>query len=179
MIHARKKVHRIGPAIVIFALLVGGISAFWFGLRAFRAHAEEQEKNTDTVASKSQNAKNDVENAPALATVFSYASGGDIGRVSRVINGDIATLDILVALSGIDTVSSEYHVWLVKDGLADVVDMGALTPRADGTWVGVFLAGPATGVIDPKLFSEVVIMLEPRDDNPAPSGVKVGEGSFQ
>lgn len=178
MLHShRPKAQRIGLSLVVLVLLVAGGSAFWFGLRAFRAHADVQSQkmvlnHEDDLASASL-----LQSLPATA-IISSSGGADAGRATRVIHEGIATIDVLVTLPAIESSAYAYHVWLVKDGLADVVDVGALTPRADGTFSGVFTAGPVTGVIDAALFSELVIMLEPRDGNAAPSGMKVGRGEW-
>ena len=179
MIHPlRSKHRRIGPAVLISVLLLGGGSAFWFGLQEFRAHADErsQENITETASEDVLNAS--LLNFPSIATLTSSSGAGDIGRATRVISEHAATIDVLVGLPIVDTSVYEYHVWLLKDGLADVVNIGSLNPRADGMWAGIFTAGPATGVADPTLFSRVVIMLEPRDGNEAPSGMKAGEGKW-
>lgn len=172
----RPKVRRIGPAVVICVLLAGGGSAFWFGLQAFRSHADEQIQKSGTDFLQEETLEDALQGVPSIATLSS--SSGEVGRAARVLNAGVATIDILVALPAADTSVYEYRVWLIKNGLADVVDVGALVPRADGTWTGVFTAGPATGVVDPILFSEIVIMLEPRDGNSAPSGMKVSEGKW-
>lgn len=172
----RPKVRRIGPAIVICVLLVGGGSIFWFGLQAFRSHADEQIQKSGNEFLQEEALEDALQGVPGIATLFS--SSGEVGRAVRVLNAGVATIDILITLPAVDTSVYEYHVWLVKNGLADVVDVGALVPRADGTWTGVFIAGPATGVVDPMLFSGIVIMLEPRDGDEAPSGMKVSEGKW-
>lgn len=174
----RPKVRRIGPAVFICVLLLGGGSAFWFGLQAFRTNANEQSREGASDAVQEDASDSSLQNFPSVATLISSSGAGDIGRATRVISEHVATIDVLVVLPAADTSVYEYRVWLVKDGLADVVDVGALTARADGTWAGVFTAGPATGVVDPALFSEIVIMLEPRDGNNAPSGMKVSEGKW-
>lgn len=164
------------PLALVGIVLVCGVSAFWFGLRAFRAHAEEQaaQKTPDALVENLGVSENN--SYPSIAVL--QASDQDVGRATRVFAEDSATIDILVALPAIDVATAEYRVWLVKDGLADVVDIGALSARADGTWEGVFFAGPATGVADPAFYSDVVVMLEYRDENPAPSGIKVCVGSW-
>jgi hypothetical protein len=172
------KSRRIGPAVLICALLLGGGSAFWFGLRAFRTNADEQSREGALHTSQENISDSSLQNLPNVATLVSSVGAGDIGRATRVINEHVATIDMLVVLPVVDALTYEYRVWLVKDGLADVVDIGALTARADGTWAGVFTAGPATGVADPVLFSGIVIMLEPRDGDEAPSGIKAGEGEW-
>lgn len=164
------------PLVFVGLVLVGGVSAFWFGLRAFRAHAEEQAAEKAFEVSDETSEAFDATTIPSIAVLG--VSGQDVGRATRVFTEGSATVDILATLPSLDVTTAEYRVWLVKDGLADVVDIGALTPRADGTWAGVFLAGPATGVLDPAFYSEVVVMLEYRDGNPAPSGIKACAGSW-
>lgn len=165
------------PLVLVGLVFVGGVSAFWFGLRAFRAHAEE--RAAEQVSGLSPDEASDIALEMAVPSIAVLGtSGQDVGRATRVFAGGGATIDILAVLPAIDSTAAEYRVWLVKDGLADVVDIGALTPRADGTFAGVFLAGPATGVVDPALYSEVVVMLEYRDGNSAPSGIKACSGSW-
>lgn len=179
MIHPlRSKSRRIGPAVLICVLLLGGGSAFWFGLRAFRMHADERSQEGVSDAISESNSDTSLQGLPSIASLVSSSGARDVGRATRVIREYVATIDVLVTLPGVDASAYEYHVWLVKDGLADVVDIGVLTARADGTWAGVFTAGPATGVVDPTLFSEIVVMLEPRDGNEAPSGAKVSVGKW-
>lgn len=179
MIHSlRSRSRRIGPVVLVVVLLLGGGSAFWFGLRAFRTHADERSQKSalNVVAENVPDAS--LQNLPSIVSLVSSSGAGDVGRATRVVSDQVATIDVLVTLPVLDVSVYEYRVWLVKHGLADVVDIGALTPRADGTWAGVFVAGPATGVVDPILFSEIVVMLEPRDGNEAPSGVKVVAGKW-
>lgn len=173
----RPRSRSLGPALLVVALVGGGVCAFWFGLRAFRAHAREQALEKTSRADASASEVLDLTRIPALATLRS--SAGDIGRATRTFTSETdATIDILVNLPALDTAVYTYDVWLVKDGLADVVNIGSLTGRADGSWAGVFVAGPSTGVINPGLYSQVVLMVEPRDENLAPSGNKVGIGSW-
>lgn len=172
----RPQAQRIGLSLVVLVLLVAGGGAFWFGLQAFRSHADEQIQKSGTDFLQEEALEDALQGVPGIATLSS--SSGEVGRAARVLNAGVATIDILVVLPAVDTSAYEYRVWLIKNGLADVVDVGALVPRADGTWTGVFIAGPATGVVDPMLFSQVVIMLEPRDGDEAPSGMKVSEGGW-
>lgn len=172
----RPKAQRIGLSLIILVLLVLGGSAFWFGLRAFRAHADEKVQKSGNEFLQEEALADALQGISSIATLSS--SSGDVGRAARTLHAGIATIDILVALPAVDSSAYEYRVWLVKNGLADVVDVGALVPRADGTFAGVFTAGPATGVVDPVLFSKIVIMLEPRDGDSSPSGMKVSEGGW-
>jgi hypothetical protein len=167
----------MGSTIAVALLLVGGMAAFWFGLRAFRAQASAQAEAThadDDIAQEIQ--ETDLVHIPAIAVLRS--SAGDVGRATRVLSAGSAMLDILVTLPALESTSGEYHVWLVKDGLADVVDVGALTARADGTWTGTFSASPATGIVNPLMYSEIVIMSEPQDGDIGPSGIKAATGTW-
>lgn len=180
MIHSlRPKTRRIGPAVLICVLLLGGGSAFWFGLQAFRTHADKQlqEDMVDVV----QESVGDIslQNIPSIATLSLSSNDEQIGRATRVFLDRSATIEVFAELPPMEISAFTYDVWLVKDGLADVVNLGSLTPRADGSWVGTFVADPATGIIDPTLFSEIVIMLEPRDENEAPSGVEMSVGTWE
>lgn len=176
----RQKTRNIGPLIGVSVLFIGGVVAFWFGLRAFRTHADAQKAQGELASLDGANEIGaDIESIPYGASLFASSGGGEVGRMTRVFAQNVATIDVLVSLPAIENSAFTYDVWLVKDGLADVVDLGALTPRADGSWAGTFVAGPATGVVDPTLFSEVVIMLEPRDDHAEPSGMKVCEGAWK
>ena len=161
-------------AAIVF--LVGGV-AFWFGLRAFRAQADYRSAQATSLDFSDLSETVDAHALPGIAVLRS--SAGDIGRATRTFAEGSATIDLLVALPPLIDPHVEYGVWLVKQGLSDVVDIGALTLRADGTWSGVFLVGPVVGVVDPALYDEIVIMIEERDGNAAPSGDKVGEGTWE
>ncbi len=179
MIHPlRSKSRRIGPAVLVGVLLLGGGSAFWFGLQAFRTHADQQsqEGTADVVLKEISDIT--LQNIPSIAILSLSLSGEQVGRATRIFVDHAATIEIFAELPPMEISAFTYDVWLVKDGLADVVNLGPLTPRADGSWAGTFVADPAAGVIDPTLFSEIVIMLEARDGNEAPSGVKVSEGEW-
>lgn len=172
--HTKKR--NIGLVVLIFGILLVGVCIFWFGLRAFRAHADER-----SLAQEDPLIEEDIlsdTSFPPTVAILRSPSDGEVGRIARTPYEQSAMLDVVVTLPSIDAASYAYHVWLIKDGLVDVVDIGALTPRADGTFGGTFFAGPATGVVRPELFSEVVIMLEPHDDHAAPSGIKMCSGSW-
>lgn len=169
----RTRSRNIGSAFFVGFIVVGGAVAFWAGLRAFRAQAHERQVQQVEHEYLSDDVPLVVEMS-ASATLFS--GGSEVGKATRILSDDVATVEVLVSLPPLDAFVSEYHVWLVKDGLADVVDMGPLSLRADGMWEGIFVAGPVTGIIDPALFSRVALMIEPFDENSAPSGNKVAEG---
>lgn len=178
MIHrTRPRSSALGPALLVSVLVIGGGCAFWFGLRAFRAHALENALAKTSEATSSTSEVQDLAHLSAIATLRDAA--GDVGRATRTFTDEThATVDILVSLPAVDAAAYTYDVWLLKNGLADVVNIGSLLPRADGTWAGVLLAEPSTGVLDPALYSQIVIMAEPRDGNDAPSGVKMCTGSW-
>jgi hypothetical protein len=172
----RSRSRSFGPALFVVVVFGVGVCAFWFGLKAFRAHALERAQ-AKALEVEDGTLTADFTGIPVVTTLQS--SAGEIGRATRVFtDATNATIDILVSLPVLDTAVYTYDVWLVKDGLADVVNVGSLTLRADGTWSGIFVAGPSTGVIDPALYTQLVVMIEPRDGNSAPSGVKACTGAW-
>ena len=112
------------------------------------------------------------------APLVSAFDGQHTGRVQSYLTKNSADMIVLAYLPTLDMSADSYHVWFLKDGLADVKDMGQLAPRADGSWVLNFTAGPATGIVDPRLYKTVVIMREPNDGNTAPSGHRIAEAKF-
>jgi hypothetical protein len=122
--------------------------------------------------------------APILQTeesstpLVSAFDGQHTGRVQRYLSKNSADMVVLAYLPALDMTADSYHVWFLKDGLADVKDMGQLAPRADGSWVLNFTAGPSTGIVDPREYQTVVIMKEPNDGNNAPSGNRIAEAKF-
>lgn len=112
------------------------------------------------------------------APLVSAFDGQHTGRVQQYLSKNSAETIVLAYLPALDMAADSYHVWLLKDGLADVKDMGQLAPRADGSWVLNFTAGPSTGIVDPRLYTTVVITREPNDGNTAPSGHKIAEAKF-
>lgn len=178
MIHsARSRTRAFGPAVFAVLLVCGGGGAFWFGLRAFRSQAQEHALRAGAGDARVQQAVVDLAALPAIAVL--RTSSGEIGRATRVFTSETtATVEVLVNLPPLDTTAYTYDVWLVKDGLADVVNVGSLALRADGSWAGTFLLGPSVGIVDPIRYAQMVLMAEPRDGNAAPSGNKVGSGSW-
>lgn len=172
----RSRSRSVGPAFFVGAVFIVGVCAFWFGLKAFRTHALERAQ-AKVFEGEDGALAVDLTGIPTIAPL--HSSAGEIGRATRVFtHATHATLDVLVTLPALDTTVYTYDVWLVKDGLADVVNVGSLSLRADGTWAGTFVAGPSTGVIDPALYTQLVVMVEPRDGNDAPSGVKACMGAW-
>jgi len=163
--------------------MVCGDSQYWPWGHCWQAHEPSVGANVPGGHGVGDVALGDVsdislQNIPSIATLSSFSNGEQMGRATRVFLDHSATIEVFAELPPMEISAFTYDVWLVKDGLADVVNLGSLTPRADGSWIGTFVADPATGVIDPTLFSEIVIMLEPRDGNEAPSGVKVSVGRW-
>lgn len=115
------------------------------------------------------------ETTAALLSAFDNQS---TGRVTRYTTKQSADYSVLTYLPALDLSLENYHVWLLKDGLADVKDMGQLSPRADGSWVLSFTAGAATGIVDPATYNAVVITKELNDENLAPSGNEMAEARF-
>jgi hypothetical protein len=176
------------------ALVLVGSAGFYMAMQWFRGDAEDapalaaetetitqiESPTVPTVALTAQ-----VETAaPILKTeelsapLISAFDGQHTGRVQSFVSKNSADMVVLAYLPALDMAADSYHVWLLKDGLADVKDMGQLAPRADGSWVLNFTAGPVTGIVDPRVYKTVVIMCEPNDDDLSPSGNRIAEAKF-
>ncbi len=180
-------------ALPSLALVLVGSGGLYLAMNWFRHDAEEAVVHAEvTTAVTSEVAPEPIALAPKSALVapvtktqekvaplLSVYDGQRTGQVQRYAGERSDDLVVLAFLPGLDLAANEYHVWLVKDGLADVKDMGALTPRVDGSWVLNFTAGPATGIADPVQYQAFVIMREPNDDDPSPSGHRIAEAKFE
>ena len=185
----------LGTLLPSIMLVLVGSGGFYMAMQWFRGDAEE----TPALAATEETA--DVTTTTATTTpvvtaatakveevilkteetsapLVSAFDGQHTGRVQRYLSKNTADMVVLAYLPTLDMAADSYHVWLLKDGLADVKDMGQLTPRADGSWVLNFVAGPSTGIVDPRQYEALVIMREPNDDNPAPSGNRIAEAKF-
>ena len=169
-------------ALLLLVLVGGGVWVFWKSVGHFRAAAKERQ---EAAKEKNEAEKTAEGTLPAgipladTAQIYSAYDGQATGRMNRTFTGDTATIEVLVFLPALDVTQASYEMWMLKDGLADVVDVGELILRGDGSWAATFVAGPATGIVDPHLFSTLVIMQEPRDGNPSPSGYKIAQGSWE
>ncbi len=172
----------------LFLLIVGLIGSgflFWKGLHIFRSSAEQTQEQAAQAAEQNtlQQEQNPILDASTGAllndtiSLYSTYDGQATGRASRTFNQGFATIDVLVYLPALDP-SLTYEVWMLKDGLADVVLLGELAPRADGSWAATFIAGPATGIADPHDYTTMVIMQELRDGDTRPTGFKIAQGSW-
>lgn len=184
-----------GKLFPSIALVLVGSAGFYFAMQWFRQDAEDTEALAATAEVVDQAQKIDTTTpvvtmaaakvaSPILQTeessapLVSHFDGQHTGRVQRYLSKNSADMVVLAYLPALDMAADSYHVWFLKDGLADVKDMGQLAPRADGSWVLNFTAGPSTGIIDPRDYETIVIMKEPNDNNPAPSGNRIAEAKF-
>jgi len=185
-----------GKLFPSIALVLVGSAGFYMAMQWFRTDAEDTQAlaaTEDVVATDTQNpavapaaklAVATTTTAPILQTeesstpLVSAFDGQHTGRVQRYLSKNSADMVVLAYLPALDMTADSYHVWFLKDGLADVKDMGQLAPRADGSWVLNFTAGPSTGIVDPREYQTVVIMKEPNDGNNAPSGNRIAEAKF-
>ncbi len=189
----RTRSRRRGRLLSSLALVLIGSGGFYVAFNWFRHDAEDSAvKAETTVAAEAEaDVPADQPTVPTLKKVvpalkvtedatplISVFDGQHTGRVQRFSNDGSAEFALLAYLPALDLKAEGYHVWLLKDGLADVKDMGELNPRADGSWVLSFRAGPETGIAEPKDYSSLVIMRELNDGNPAPSGNRIAEAKF-
>lgn len=153
------------------AVILGAVGIYYLVLW-FRSSNEKtlasQERETDESVQLLADSRVPLERTALLKTL-SGETAGTAARTGSEENPSYVLLANLVALPP----EMFYEVWLVQDGLADVKSIGALQPRADGSWVGTFTAK------DPLEYPTVVIMLEANDGNPGPSGKRVAEGKFE
>jgi hypothetical protein len=112
------------------------------------------------------------------ANLLSAFDGQATGVVNRMPGEKSADFHILSFLPGIDSSQETYAVWLLKDGLADVKRVAELSPRADGSWVADFTAGPLTGIGDPDAYRTLVIMKEKKGGSDGSRGTRMAEAAF-
>ena len=182
----RSRVTRVTRGLLPSFFLVGiGIAGFYGAMQWFRSGAQDSLAMSDeTLVAPTPDAAATTTvpeiTAPAQATspLVSAFDSQHTGKVDRLLKTDTAEFYVIAYLPPLDLKTDEYHVWLLKDGLADVRNMGALAPRADGSWVLNFSASPVTGIAHPDKYTSVVIMREPTDGNPAPSGYRMAEAKF-
>lgn len=149
----------VGIGIIVVYQLIG-----WF-----RASHEDRVTNIPEVIQE-----NISPSAPVVldgtATVM-LLDGSSAGAVYRRGTSERAEYNAVFSLPALAPETS-YELWMVKEGLVDVQTAGTLEVRADGSFAKVF------SLVDPAEFSMVVIMAEPNDGIPTPSGVIVAQGSF-
>jgi hypothetical protein len=106
------------------------------------------------------------------SAAITRTDGSTAGTVYRRGTNEVPSFTMTVTLAALPPDSS-YGIWMVKDGLADVQFAGTLNPRADGSFAQTF------SIKDAIEYQNVVIMTEPNDSNPAPSGSIAAQGRFQ
>ncbi len=105
--------------------------------------------------------------------------GSGSSGIARIgYTGDLFTHVVVASLPGIDTGFYFYEGWLVKPGIVDFFSTGEMFPREDGKWGLVWEVDELNALDDLDEYTQVVITLEPRDDNPAPAAHHILEGEF-
>ncbi len=111
-----------------------------------------------------------------LGPAPSYDGFSGIARRGR--EGDLYTHVIVATLPPIDSSTSYYEAWLVKPGVTGFISAGDFFPRQDGKWGLLFEQTTADAPIDMDEYKNVIVTIEARDDNPAPSPTHVLKGNF-
>lgn len=162
-----------GSILLIAAVVIGAFLVYqlilWFRSSNEKTIAEKTAAVTDAAVSTASAAPAAQLNSTAI---FKSLDGTTVGTVVRSGTVEVPSYSLVANLPGL-AAGVLYEVWLVKDGLADVKSVGALNPRADGSWAETFT------MKDPLEYPTVVIMLESDDGNPEPSGNRVVEGRFE
>lgn len=186
----RQRLSRTLSAVLpSLALVLVGSGGFYLAMQWFRGDADEQPalaagleeagaEAAPMVAAHNAPVIDDSKTLESVAPLVSTFDGQHTGRVQSFLTKNSADMIVLAYLPALDLAADSYHVWLLKDGLADVKDMGKLAPRADGSWILNFTAGPASGIVDPRAYGSVVVTREPNDGNGSPSGNKIAEGQL-
>ncbi len=104
---------------------------------------------------------------------------GSAGIARRENAGGLFTHVVVANLPPIETQYYFYEGWLVKPGITDFFSTGEMFARDDGKWGIVWEVDEMNMRDDLDEFSQVVITLEPRDGNTAPSARHVLEGKFE
>ncbi|MBU4315327.1 anti-sigma factor [Patescibacteria group bacterium] len=109
----------------------------------------------------------------------SVDGSGSSGVARRESDGKLFTHVVIANLAPIETQYYFYEGWLVKPGITDFFSTGEMFAREDGKWGLVWEVQDELAPDDLSDFTEVVITLEPRDGNKAPSARHVLEGEFK
>lgn len=111
--------------------------------------------------------------------LFAVDGSGSSGVARRGTSAGLFTHVIIASLPPIDTQYYFYEGWLVKPGIVDFFSTGEMFARDDGRWGLVWEVDELNARIDLDEFTQVVVTLEPRDDDSAPAPHHVLEGGFE
>lgn len=161
-----------GSLLLIVAVVVGVFVVYQLILWFRSSSAKHIADDAAAVAVEAADAKAAETVQLNSTAVLKVSDGSTAGTVVRSGTNEVPSYSLVANLVALAP-ESMYEVWLVKDGLADVKSVGALNPRADGSWAATFSAK------DPLDYPTIVIMLEPNDGNPEPSGNRIAEGRFE
>ncbi len=139
---------------------------------------QDSKLKTSLEAQMAQVATTGLASVSTTVPLVSSFDGQRTGKVDRYTLSDGYEFYLLAYLPNLDTNLETYHVWLLKDGLADVRDVGELTLRADGSWVSHIVANTMTGFSSPETYASVVIMKTPHQVTSATLSQKIAEAKF-
>ncbi len=165
---SRKWVWVFGVLIVLTLLIV------WFASRGDKAEDTPELLEVE-----------EVEEELDLSTGFfqeielkDVDGSGSSGTSRRGVSGLLYSHVVVATLPAIDIEAYFYEGWLVEPGVTDFFSTGEMFPREDGKW-GLLWEIQTDEAVDNLIdFTKVVVTLELRDDDPAPSLDHVIEGEF-
>ncbi|MBU1126444.1 hypothetical protein KJ758_02435 [Patescibacteria group bacterium] len=161
--------------VIIFFLIV--LALIIIILKA-PAEVEEVIEETDPV----QEILSESASQPAFFEEITLESVGDgswSGVARRGEEDGLFTHVIVATLPPINTSSQYYEGWLVKPRVVEFFSTGEMFARADGKWGLVWEVKKDEAILDLDDYVEVVITLEDRDGDEAPSAAHVLEGKFE
>lgn len=160
----------------------------------FQPNEEEEEGEVATTELESELATAEILTSPEVAAVaeevveetqieqvelvyLGEEEGAFGGIAKRGYSGDLFTHVVVADLPALGA-NEFYEGWLVKPGVVQFFSTGEMFARADGRFGLVWEVELSDAPDDLAEHSEVVITLEERDGNPAPSAIHVLEGEF-
>jgi hypothetical protein len=167
--------------------IFGGLIIILLIILLFSGNDPEQVENVVEVVSDEQDITVEVIEASASSAdallyeqieLLAVDGSGSSGVARRGYTAGLFTHVVIASLPSIDTEQYFYEGWLVKPGIVDFFSTGEMFPREDGKWGLVWEVDSLNAPDDLDDYSQVVITLEPRDDDPAPAAHHVIEGEF-
>ena len=168
--------------IISVAIIFVGIIFILYAAFGVKKNVEEvvQTDSGDVVIEILNNSVGDVKGSDDYeqAELFAVGKFEGSGIARRGVGDNLFTHVVVADLPEIDTSTHFYEGWLVKPGIIQFFSTGEMCYRDDGKWGLVWEVDLDDASSDLFDYSKVVVTLEEKDENPAPSVDHVIEGEF-